>query len=110
VLQPLVLLLEERDAEELVLVLQGYYLLLTDRTLSVIHVRTGNEEIGQFTTSFHSSRILIGLFVIVSLQAKSILICNLSEPLRKCCCFRFYFIFGWFFRDFPKRRVFGSNF
>jgi hypothetical protein len=46
-LQSLVLLLEERDAEELVLVLQGYYLLLTDRTLSVLHVRTGNEEIGK---------------------------------------------------------------
>ncbi len=44
------LLLEERDAEELVLVLQGYYLLLTDRTLSVLHVRTGNEEIGKYST------------------------------------------------------------
>jgi hypothetical protein len=49
-LQSLVLLLEERDAEELVLVLQGYYLLLTDRTLSVLHVRTGNEEIGKHST------------------------------------------------------------
>jgi hypothetical protein len=49
-LQSLVLLLEERDAEELVLVLQGYYLLLTDRTLSVLHVRTGNEEIGKYNT------------------------------------------------------------
>jgi hypothetical protein len=49
-LQSLVLLLEERDAEELVLVLQGYYLLLTDRTLSVLPVRTGNEEIGKHST------------------------------------------------------------
>jgi hypothetical protein len=45
--QSLVLLLEERDAEELVLVVQGYYLLLTDRTLPLLHVRTGNEEIGR---------------------------------------------------------------
>ena len=58
-LQSLVLLLEERDAEELVLVLQGYYLLLTDRHLSLIHVRTGNEEIGKAYT-VHCQKFCLG--------------------------------------------------
>lgn len=34
--------LEDRDAEELVLVLQGYYRLLTENPLAVTHIRDRN--------------------------------------------------------------------
>lgn len=40
--QNLVVSLEDRDAEELVLVLQGYYRLLTENPLAVTHIRDRN--------------------------------------------------------------------
>ena len=42
--QNLLLTLEERDAEEFVLVLQGYFSLLTDRELSVTLVKSSLDE------------------------------------------------------------------
>ena len=43
-LQSLVLVLEERDAEELVLVLAGYFNLATDLDLAVTHVKSTSDE------------------------------------------------------------------
>lgn len=40
----LVLVLEERDAEEFVLVLQGYFNLITDRNLPVNHIKSSSDE------------------------------------------------------------------
>ena len=40
----MLLTLEERDAEEFVLVLQGYFSLLTDRELSVTLVKSSLDE------------------------------------------------------------------
>ena len=48
--QNLVLVLEERDAEELVLVLCGYFTLTTDRNLGVTHVKTNTEETCKYRT------------------------------------------------------------
>ena len=42
--QNLILTLEERDAEEFVLVLQGYFSLLTERELSVTLVKSSLDE------------------------------------------------------------------
>ena len=42
--QSLVLVLEERDAEELVLVLAGYFTLATESDLSVTHVKSTSDE------------------------------------------------------------------
>ena len=42
--QSLVLVLEERDAEELVLVLTGYFTLATESDLSVTHVKSTSDE------------------------------------------------------------------
>ena len=41
-LQSLVLVVEERDAEELVLVLQGYFVLVTEKALTVTHTKSTN--------------------------------------------------------------------
>ena len=46
----LVLVLEERDAEELVLVLCGYFTLTTERVLGVTHVKTSTEETCKYRT------------------------------------------------------------
>ena len=43
-LQSLVLVLEERDAEELVLVLAGYFNLATDLDLAVTHIKSTSDE------------------------------------------------------------------
>ena len=43
-IQNLVLVLEERDAEELVLVLCGYYGLVTEQPLLVTYLREATEE------------------------------------------------------------------
>ena len=50
--QSIELVLEERDAEELVLVLQGYYVLLAERKLAVQHIRQANEEQGKYRLCF----------------------------------------------------------
>ena len=42
--ESLVLVLEERDAEEFVLVLQGYFSLITDRNLPVNHIKSSSDE------------------------------------------------------------------
>ena len=51
--QNIILSLEDRDAEELILVLCGYYRLLTDRELEIIQEKSRwSEEQGKFFVQF----------------------------------------------------------
>ena len=51
-MQNIILSLEDRDAEELILVLCGYYRLLTDRELEIIQEKSRwSEEQGKFFLS-----------------------------------------------------------
>ena len=45
-------MLEDRDSEELVLVLQGYFSLLTERELAVNYIKSALDETREYTHSF----------------------------------------------------------
>ena len=64
-LQNIILSLEDRDAEELILVLCGYYRLLTDRELEVIQEKSRwSEEQGK--NNYYMNKKIQYIFQIVS--------------------------------------------
>ena len=51
--EALVLLLEERDAEEFVLVLQGYFSLTAERSLPVQHIKSSSDETCEYCLHYY---------------------------------------------------------
>ena len=65
-LQNIILSLEDRDAEELILVLCGYYRLLTDRELEIIQEKSRwSEEQGKFYLVYIRYHWLVEYFLIL---------------------------------------------
>ena len=72
-LQSLVLVLEERDAEELVLVLAGYFNLATDLDLAVTHVKSTSDEQCEYNLRGIFLNKRWDIFVILDISDLSIL-------------------------------------
>ena len=51
--------LEDRDSEELVLVLQGYFSLLTERELTVNYIKSALDETREYPSLFGSPGIVL---------------------------------------------------